>query len=114
MPIYAYRCEACGHEHDALQKISDPPLTDCPACGEPTLKKQLSAAAFRLKGGGWYETDFKAGNKRNLHETGDKPKDKPEGGKDKDKAKPKPDAKPAADKTDSAPKTSSKPAVKAA
>ena len=111
MPIYAYRCEACGHEHDALQKISDPPLTDCPACGEPTLKKQLSAAAFRLKGGGWYETDFKATNKRNLHETGDKPKDKADGGKDKAKS----DAKPAAGgKSDSTTKTSSKPAAKAA
>ena len=70
MPIYAYRCERCDHELDALQKISDAPLTDCPACGEPALKKQITAAAFRLKGGGWYETDFKQNGKRNLAEGG--------------------------------------------
>lgn len=87
MPIYAYRCEACGQEHDALQKISAPPLTDCPACGEPRLKKQLSAAVFRLKGGGWYETDFKGGSKRNLHETGDKPKNGSDGQTEKGKAR---------------------------
>ncbi|WP_462330004.1 FmdB family zinc ribbon protein [Thiohalocapsa halophila] len=80
MPIYAYRCEACGHELDALQKISDAPLTDCPACGAAALKKQLTAAAFRLKGGGWYETDFKKDGKKNLHDSGDK--DKPKEGKD--------------------------------
>ena len=77
MPIYAYRCDECGHELDALQKISDPPLTDCPACNAAALKKQITAAAFRLKGGGWYETDFKKDGKKNLHETGDdKPKEK--------------------------------------
>jgi putative FmdB family regulatory protein len=81
MPIYEYRCERCGHELEALQKISDAPLTDCPACGESALKKLISAAAFRLKGGGWYETDFKKDGKKNLHESGDKPKaDKSEGG----------------------------------
>jgi putative FmdB family regulatory protein len=80
MPIYAYRCEACGHELDALQKISDAPLTDCPACGAAALKKQLTAAAFRLKGGGWYETDFKQDGKKNLHDAGDK--EKPKEGKD--------------------------------
>ncbi|WP_295543144.1 zinc ribbon domain-containing protein [uncultured Thiohalocapsa sp.] len=72
MPIYAYRCEACGHELDALQKVSDAALTDCPACGAAALKKQLTAAAFRLKGGGWYETDFKQNGKKNLHDSGDK------------------------------------------
>jgi putative FmdB family regulatory protein len=66
MPIYEYQCKACGALHEALQKISDPPLVDCPACGAPELKKKVSAAAFRLKGGGWYETDFKSGNKKNL------------------------------------------------
>ncbi len=66
MPIYGYRCQSCGHELDALQKMSDDPLTECPACKEPTLKRQLSAPRFRLKGGGWYETDFKTDNKRNL------------------------------------------------
>jgi len=73
MPIYEYRCEDCGHELEALQKISDAPLVDCPECGRAALKKLISAAGFRLKGGGWYETDFKKGNKKNLHETGKKP-----------------------------------------
>ncbi len=59
MPIYEYRCTRCGHELEALQKMSDAPLTDCPECGRPTLSKQISAAGFRLKGSGWYETDFK-------------------------------------------------------
>lgn len=61
MPIYAYRCEACGFSKDALQKVSDAPLTDCPACGKSTFKKQLTAAGFQLKGTGWYATDFKGG-----------------------------------------------------
>lgn len=73
MPIYEYRCQSCGHEHEALQKISDPLLTDCPDCGESALKKKVSAAGFRLKGGGWYETDFKSGNKKNV--VGDKSAD---------------------------------------
>jgi putative FmdB family regulatory protein len=59
MPIYEYRCGACGHEHEALQKVSEPPLTKCPACGKPKLQKLLSAAGFQLKGSGWYATDFK-------------------------------------------------------
>lgn len=59
MPIYAYACSACGHKKDALQKLSDPPLTDCPACGQPTLTKQVTAAGFQLKGSGWYVTDFR-------------------------------------------------------
>jgi putative FmdB family regulatory protein len=66
MPIYEYRCEECDHQLEALQRISDEPLNDCPECESPTLKKQISAAGFRLKGSGWYETDFKTGNKRNL------------------------------------------------
>lgn len=66
MPIYEYRCEACGEELEKLQRMSDPPLTDCPACGRPALKRLVSAAGFRLKGGGWYETDFKQGNRRNV------------------------------------------------
>lgn len=66
MPIYEYQCQACGELHEALQKISDAPLQDCPVCGESQLKKKVSAAAFRLKGGGWYETDFKTGSKKNL------------------------------------------------
>ena len=66
MPIYEYQCSACGNQHEALQKISDTPLKDCPACGKPELVKLVSAAAFRLGGTGWYETDFKSGNKKNL------------------------------------------------
>jgi len=81
MPFYEYRCEQCGHEMEILRKISDPPLIDCPECAQPTLKKLVSAAGFRLKGGGWYETDFKSGKKKNLHESGDKKED---GGKQKD------------------------------
>lgn len=66
MPIYEYRCAECGHELEKLQKISDAALTDCPACGKPALQKLVSAAGFRLKGGGWYETDFKSGKKKNI------------------------------------------------
>ena len=63
MPIYEYMCQSCHHTKEAIQKISDDPLIDCPACGKPELKKQLTAAAFKLKGGGWYETDFKNSGK---------------------------------------------------
>lgn len=66
MPIYEYQCTACGALHEALQKASDELLKECPSCGESALRKKVSAAAFRLKGGGWYETDFKSGNKKNL------------------------------------------------
>jgi len=66
MPIYEYRCDNCGHEFDTLQKVSDEALTDCPECGKPSLVKKVSAAGFRLKGGGWYETDFKSGKKKNV------------------------------------------------
>ena len=66
MPIYQYKCEACHSEVEVLQKVSDEPLRDCPECGEASLKKKVTAAAFRLKGGGWYETDFKKDNQRNL------------------------------------------------
>lgn len=69
MPIYAYQCGSCGHELEALQKISDAPLTDCPSCNESALSKKVTAAAFRLSGGGWYETDFKSGGKKNVAST---------------------------------------------
>ena len=60
MPIYAYRCASCGHAKDVLQKLSDPPLTVCPACGAESFAKQVTAAGFQLKGSGWYATDFKS------------------------------------------------------
>jgi putative FmdB family regulatory protein len=61
MPIYEYRCTECGHQDEFLQKVSEAPLTECPACGKPTFQKLLSAAGFQLKGSGWYATDFKGG-----------------------------------------------------
>lgn len=64
MPIYAYKCSSCQHEQDVLRKVSDPPLTLCPACGASTFAKQLTAAGFQLKGSGWYATDFKNGSAR--------------------------------------------------
>lgn len=69
MPIYEYQCQACGHDMEAIQKMSDDPLTDCPECGKPELKKLISAAGFQLKGSGWYETDFKGGSKKPSQET---------------------------------------------
>jgi len=62
MPIYAYRCAACGHAKDVLQKMSDAPLTTCPACGAEAFSKQVTAAGFQLKGSGWYATDFRGGS----------------------------------------------------
>ena len=62
MPIYAYKCESCGHRQDVLQKMSDPLLTDCPSCGAAAYVKQVTAAGFQLKGSGWYVTDFRGGN----------------------------------------------------
>ena len=66
MPIYEYCCQECGHSLEAIQKLADAPLTDCPVCAQPALKKQVSAPSFRLSGGGWYETDFKTGDKKNI------------------------------------------------
>lgn len=63
MPIYEYACDSCGHRLEAMQKMSEAPLTECPTCGRPALKKLISAAGFHLKGGGWYATDFKGGGK---------------------------------------------------
>ena len=70
MPIYEYQCVECEHIEEVIQKISDDPLVDCPACSKPTLKKNVTAAGFRLSGGGWYETDFKSGDKKNLADGG--------------------------------------------
>lgn len=73
MPIYEYVCKACGHETEIMHKISDPAPKKCPECGKPRLAKQMSATGFRLSGGGWYETDFKSGKKKNVAEKGDAP-----------------------------------------
>lgn len=93
MPIYEYICTECEHDHEALQKMSDEPLVDCPACSEPALKKKISAPGFRLSGTGWYETDFKSDKQRNLAESGKK---------DSNKKDDKPAAKESAGKKDAA------------
>jgi putative FmdB family regulatory protein len=82
MPIYAYKCESCGHAKDVLQKMSDAPLTQCPSCGADAFRKQLTAAGFQLKGSGWYVTDFRGGNSGAASAdakpaAGDKPTDSP-------------------------------------
>jgi putative FmdB family regulatory protein len=108
MPIYEYACKDCGHVFDVLQKMSDDLLKDCPECGESSLKKLLSAPNFRLKGKGWYETDFKTDKQRNLagdsggksSADGEKKSDKKGNGK-AESAK-STDAKPAATKSDKA------------
>ena len=102
MPIYAYKCESCGHRQDVLQKMSDPLLTVCPACGASTYVKQVTAAGFQLKGSGWYVTDFRDGGSGK-----DKSADKAS-----DKAADKADAAPA-DKPAAAGAAESKPAAAA-
>ena len=97
MPIYEYRCEACGHQEDHLQKVSEKPLAVCPACRKRTYKKMLSAAGFQLKGSGWYATDFKT--------TGKKPAEK----KSDAKAETKSDSKTETSSTKGDPKPASKP-----
>lgn len=91
MPIYAYKCGSCGHAKDVLQKVSDAPLTDCPACGAPAFSKQITAAGFQLKGSGWYVTDFRGGNSGGSSSSSSSTKPA-EGSGD---AKPSSDAKPA-------------------
>ena len=111
MPIYAYRCTACGHAQDVLQKMSDPVLTTCPACGAEAYAKQVTAAGFQLKGSGWYVTDFRGGN------TGGKPADaaaeKPAGdaAAGTDKPAEKSADKPAADKAAATPAAAPAPAA---
>ena len=83
MPIYEYRCDACGHQEEFLQKVGEPPLTECPVCHKPTFSKLLSAAGFQLKGSGWYATDFKnksakPAEKKSEDKTESKPEAKPE------------------------------------
>jgi putative FmdB family regulatory protein len=112
MPIYAFECAGCGHQFDRLQKLSDPDPVDCPECGQPQVRRQLTAPSFRLAGAGWYETDFKkdGDRKRNLADKGEaapagavgeaaagKPDNKPVA-----KAEAKPEAKPAAKPADPA------------
>ena len=80
MPIYEYRCESCEHRLEKLQKMSEGDLVDCPECEQPSLKRLVSAPSFRLSGSGWYETDFKKDNQRNLADSGDKAKGSGEGG----------------------------------
>jgi putative FmdB family regulatory protein len=91
MPIYDYRCNACGHKEEHLQKVSEAPLTVCPVCGKPEYRKQLSAAGFQLKGTGWYATDFKGGSKKPSEA---KKEDKKEDKKEEKKTEAKPDSKP--------------------
>lgn len=83
MPFYEYQCSSCGHHLEALQKISDPPLRKCPDCSKSTLKRLMSAPVFRLKGSGWYETDFKSDkeNKRNLADRDEQPSESKADGK---------------------------------
>ena len=105
MPIYEYRCGACGHQEDHLRKLSDAPLTKCPACGKKKYEKQLTAAGFQLKGSGWYASDFKGGGK--------KPEAKPEATaetKTETKSESKKDTKTESNKTES--KTETKPEKK--
>lgn len=94
MPIYAYKCGSCGHAKDILQKLSDSPLTQCPACGAPAFSKQVTAAGFQLKGSGWYATDFRNGSTPAPAADGAKEGAKPADGS-KEGAKPADGAKPA-------------------
>lgn len=97
MPIYAFECDACGHQFDRLQKISDPDPTECPACAAPRVRRQLTAPAFRLSGSGWYETDFKkdGDKKRNLTDKGASTGSEPAAKSDAPAATPAPADKPA-------------------
>ena len=98
MPIYEYRCEACGHQDEHLQKVSEAPLKVCPACGKPAYKKQLSAAGFQLKGSGWYATDFKTTGKKPAAKKSEGAADSKGDGKGEAKGDAKPEAKPDAKK----------------
>ena len=112
MPIYEYRCDSCEHELEKIQKMSEDMLVDCPECGQPALKRLVSAAAFRLKGSGWYETDFKQNNKRNLADDSSKDKSDKKSSKSDDKKSEKTTADTSTSKKDASPV--SKPAAKPA
>jgi putative FmdB family regulatory protein len=99
MPIYEYQCSACGHRLETIQKFSDAPLTDCPECGQPALQKMISAPSFQLKGGGWYQTDFKEVGRKKPSTGGAAAKDAAE--------KPAAEAKPAGAQTGNTAKPSS-------
>lgn len=124
MPFYEYECASCKFYTELMQKISDPPLKKCPSCGKPSMKKLISAPVFRLKGGGWYETDFKSDqeSKRNLAGAEEAPESKPKEGAAAADAKPadsKPETKPPEAASSSAAKTAktaktAKPAAKPA
>jgi putative FmdB family regulatory protein len=124
MPFYEYQCKSCGHELEAMQRVSDAPLKKCPHCGKSQLTRLMSAPVFRLKGGGWYETDFK-GDKDKQRNLADRPEDAPKEAKDTDtKAKDEkgkdgkdakaPETKPDASPAKESPKTAEKPADKSA
>jgi putative FmdB family regulatory protein len=106
MPIYEYRCAECGHQEEFLQKVSEPPLEQCPACHKAAFRKLLSAAGFQLKGSGWYATDFKGSAKKAAEKT-----DSKAGSTSETKADSKPESKP---ETKTETKTESKPAAAAA
>ena len=108
MPIYEYQCEKCGHQLEALHKISDSPLVNCPACQGAGLRKLVSAASFRLKGGGWYETDFKTGDKKQLADSGNQAA---KGRDDSSKDSSKQDAKPKASESSAGAKGDKKPSA---
>lgn len=112
MPFYEYQCGACGHHHEELQKVTDRALRKCPACGRPSLKRLVSAPVFRLKGGGWYETDFKNDKEAKRNLAGEK---EPAAAESAPADKPKDDkagAKPADKKPESAPAPKAAPAAK--
>ncbi|MGQ0384612.1 MAG: FmdB family zinc ribbon protein [Gammaproteobacteria bacterium] len=88
MPFYEYQCSSCGHHHEELQKVGDRPMRKCPVCGRSTLKRLVSAPVFRLKGGGWYETDFKAGQEQKRNLAGEKEPAAEKAGEEKAAAKP--------------------------
>ena len=113
MPIYAYKCESCGHAKDVLQKMSDAQLVDCPACGAPTFKKQLTSAGFQLKGSGWYVTDFRdgKGGEKGGDKGADKVGDKVDGGGSKESGGTDKGAAPAAPVDSSAVPTKSEPSA---
>ena len=115
MPIYEYQCGQCGHSLEIIQKLSDPVLTECPQCRQGALRKLVSAPSFRLKGGGWYETDFKQTGRKHLADGGDAPDKSAAGSKEASSAAApdadKPASKPADKKSTEASKTPTSPAA---